>query len=191
GNELGAFVVLLAALFRVLERYNGAAGLFVASPRLIVGPASDPADAVPLLDAGEPGPTVRAYLNQLRDRVQRSYSYQDFPVAALAHNLHGERRMTNVGVRFDGLHDAWASADHDLSIEIRHRERYEIALTGRPTVFTLHYLQHLARHLRNVVAGFGALDAALDTVSLLDDEECARLRSQAAPVATRGTFLEQ
>lgn len=123
--------------------------------------------------------------------MQRSYSYQDFPIAALAHKLHGERRATNVGVRFDGLHEAWAAADYDLSIEIRHRERYEIVLTGRPTVFTLHYLQHVARHLRNVVAGFGALDAPLDTVSLLDDEERARLRSHAAPVAVQGTFLEQ
>ena len=191
GNALGAFVVLLAALFRVLGRYDGAAGLFVASPPLIAGPASGAAEPLPLLDAGAPGPTVRAYLNQLRDAVQRSYSYHDFPVAALAHKLHGERRATNVGVRFDGLHEAWASADYDLSIEIRHRERYEIVLTGRPTVFTLHYLQHLARHLRNVVAGFGALDAPLDTISLLDDEERARLRSQAASVAVDGTFLEQ
>ena len=174
----------------MLGRYDGAAGLFVASPPLIAGPASGAA-GLPLLDAGAPGPTVRAYLNQLRDAVQRSYSYQDFPVAALAHKLHGERRATNVGVRFDGLHEAWASADYDLSIEIRHRERYEIVLTGRPTVFTLHYLQHLARHLRNVVAGFGALDAPLDTISLLDDEERARLRSQAASVAVDGTFLEQ
>ncbi|KVU84586.1 hypothetical protein WK75_28755 [Burkholderia ubonensis] len=96
-----------------------------------------------------------------------------------------------MAVRFDGLHEAWASADYDLSIEIRHRARYEIVLTGRPTVFTLHYLQHVARHLRNVLAGFDALDAPLDTVSLLDDEERARLRARAEPVAVHGTFLEQ
>ncbi|WP_175666246.1 non-ribosomal peptide synthetase [Burkholderia ambifaria] len=191
GQALGAFVVLLAALFRVLGRYDGTAGLFVESPHLIVEPASGSADPVPLFDAIQPGPTVRAYLNQVRDRVQRSYSYQDFPIAALAHKLHGERRTTNVGVRFDGLHEDWASADHDLSIEIRHRERYEIVLTGRPTVFTLHYLQHVARHLRNVLAGFGTLDAPLDTVSLLDDDERARLRSHAVPVAVQGTFLAQ
>ncbi|KWC27411.1 hypothetical protein [Burkholderia ubonensis] len=82
-------------------------------------------------------------------------------------------------------------ADYDLSIEIRHRARYEIVLTGRPTVFTLHYLQHVARHLRNVLAGFDALDAPLDTVSLLDDEERAQLRAHAEPVAVHGTFLEQ
>ncbi|KWC98542.1 hypothetical protein WM34_10995 [Burkholderia ubonensis] len=96
-----------------------------------------------------------------------------------------------MAVRFDGLHEAWASADYDLLIEIRHRARYEIVLTGRPTVFTLHYLQHVARHLRNVLAGFDALDAPLDTVSLLDDEERARLRAHAEPVAVHGTFLEQ
>lgn len=191
GNELGAFVVLLAALFRVLARYGDTSAAFVETPGLVAAAARDLTDPVPLFDAIEPGPTVRAYLNQLRDTVQRSYSYQDFPVAALAHQLHGERRTTNVGVRFDGLHEAWAAADYDLSIEIRRRAGYEIVLTGRPTVFTLHYLRHLARHLGNVVAGFGALDAPLDTVSLLDDAERARLRAHAAPVAVRGTFLEQ
>ncbi|MEK2606901.1 amino acid adenylation domain-containing protein [Burkholderia arboris] len=191
GNELGAFVVLLAALFRVLGRYDGAAGLFVDTPRLIAEAANGSADSIPLLDAAQPGPTVRAYLNQVRDSVQRSYSYQDFPIAALAHKLRGARPATNVGVRFDGLHEAWTAGDYDLSIEIRHRACYEIVLTGRPTVFTLHYLQHVARHLRNVVAGFGALDAPLDTVSLLDDEERARLLAHAAPIAVDGTFLAQ
>ncbi|KWC52008.1 non-ribosomal peptide synthetase [Burkholderia ubonensis] len=191
GNELGAFVVLLAALFRVLGRYDATAGLFVDSPRLIAESAAASAGPVPLIGAARPGATVREYLNQVRDTVQRSYTYQDFPIAALAHRLHGETRATNVAVRFDGLHEAWASADYDLSIEIRHRARYEIVLTGRPTVFTLHYLQHVARHLRNLLAGFDALDAPLDTVSLLDDEERARLRAHAEPVAVQGTFLEQ
>ncbi|MFM0286807.1 amino acid adenylation domain-containing protein [Paraburkholderia megapolitana] len=191
GKDLSAFVVVLAAVFHVLRHYDTHSGLFMDSPHLIVEPAAETGGTVPLIDGIRSGATVREYLNQVRDRVQRSYSYQDFPIAALAHKLHGETPTTNVAIRFDGLHEASRTTDHDLSIEISHRAGYEIVLTGRPTVFTRHYLQHFARHLRNVLAGFDALDAPLDTVSLLDDEERARLRAQAAPVAVQGTFLAQ
>jgi amino acid adenylation domain-containing protein len=189
GKDLGAFVVLLTALFQVLRQHHGAPGLFVNTPHLGADAATAPADPVPLRDVYQPDATVRDTLNRVREQVQRSYAYQDFPIAALARKLHGDAPVTNVGVRFDGLHAAWTAADYDLSIEIRHHARYEIALTGRPTVFTLACLQHLARHLRTVLAGFGALDAPLDAVSLLDDEERARLLAQAAPVAVPGTFL--
>ncbi len=191
GKNLSAFVVLLTALFQVLRHYSATTSLFLDSPRLSAGPMAGPASAVPLSDASRPGATVRESLNQVRNGVQRSYSYQDFPIAALAHKLHGETRTTNVAIRFDGIHEDWPAANYDLLIEIRQRTRYELILTGRPTVFTRHYLEHFARHLGNVLAGFDQLDAPLDTVSLLDDDERARWRAQAAPVAVPGTFLEQ
>jgi len=183
GKDLNALVVLLAGLFRVIEKYTGSPDFFVDSPRLATENPSDFTGFIPLIAVPAAGATVREYLNRVRETVQGSYSYQDFPVTDFA------GKFSNVAIRFHGLHEP-EPASHDLTIAINRGERLEIALEANPAVFTLHFLQHFARHWRNAVAGFRDLDLPLGSVSLLDEEERLRLRPSTESVRVDRTVLE-
>ncbi len=183
GKDLNALVILLAGLFRVIETYSGVSDFFVDSPRLATEGPSEFAGFIPLIGVPTEGATVREYLNRVRETVQGSYSYQDFPVTDFG------RKSTNAAIRFDGLHEP-AEGRHDLSIAIRGGDGFTVTLHANPAVFTLHFLQHFARHWRNVISGFRDLDRALASVSLLDDAEKVRLLPSAESVRVDRTVLE-
>ena len=196
-NALSTFVILLAALFRVLEKYSGSHDCFVRTPRLATERGPEPteefAGSIPLIAISSAGLTVREYLNRVREMVQGSYTYQEFPVDDFARMLPRKKPATNVEIHFEGLHEpasTHCAPDSDLWIVIRGSDRIAIALHANPKIFTLHFLEHFARHWRNVVAEFGALDSPIEAVSLLDQAEKLRLLSQADAVRVDGTALE-
>lgn len=192
GSDLSAFVILVGGIFCVLEKYSASSNVFADSPRLATEAHSGFSDLVPLIGPPDRGLTVRGYLNRIREMVQGSYSYQDFPIGDFAQRICNNRPLSNVFVRFDKLHEpARASANHDLNITISGGEAFGIALEANPAVFTLHFLKHFARHLRNVIVAFANLDQPLSSVSLLDDEEKLRLCPPVERVPVDGTVLER
>lgn len=188
-GETGRFVILLAALFRVLERYSGAKKCFVDSPRLLAQSQSEFGGAIPLMAESSAGLTVREYLNQVRTMVQETYAYQDFPVNDFAATLLPHRPATNILLQWEGLHEP-ASGSYDLTISVSRGSTLALALEGNPNLFHLHFLQNFSRHLTNVIAGFAELDSPLDGISLLDEAERLRLTTRAAAVPVKGTFLD-
>ena len=188
-GETGRFVILLAALFRVLERYSGAKDCFVDSPRLLTEPQPEFEGAIPLIAESSAGLTVREYLNQVRTMVQETYAYQDFPVSDFAATLLQHRPATNILLQWEGLHLP-ASGSYDLTISANRGSTLALTLEGNPNLFTLHFLQYFARHLTHVIAGFAELDSPLDGISLLDEAERLRLTTRAAAIPVNGTFLD-
>jgi amino acid adenylation domain-containing protein/non-ribosomal peptide synthase protein (TIGR01720 family) len=188
-GETGRFVILLAALFRVLERYSGAKDCFVDTPRLVAEPRPEFEGAIPLIAASSSGLTVREYLNQVRATVQETYAYQDFPVSDFASTMLQHRPATNILLQWEGLHGP-ASGTYDLTITAHRGSTLALTLEGNPNLFTLHFLEHFARHLTHVIAGFAKLDSSLDGVSLLDEAETLRLTARVALVPVIGTFLD-
>jgi amino acid adenylation domain-containing protein/non-ribosomal peptide synthase protein (TIGR01720 family) len=192
-NALGAFVILLAAIFQVLRVYTGAQTLFVDSPRLITGREPENGDQLPLLAADAAGITVREHLKIVREIVAQSYSYQDFPIGQFVEGFLKRKPLpaTNLCVHFESVHQSAAALDgYDLAIAISRAASLEIRLQANPTAFTMHYLQHFSRHLRNVIAGYRDLDRPLDRVALIDAEERCRLTPPAETARVDGTVVD-
>jgi len=188
-GETGSFIILLAALFRVLGQYSGAKGCFVDAPHLLAEPRTKFSGEIPLIAESYAGPTVREYLNQVRTIVQETYAYQDFPVSDFAATLLPRHPQTNVLVQWEGLHEP-AAGSHDLIISAHRGSTPALTLTGNPNLFTLHFLQNFARHLTHAIAGLAELDSPLESISLLDETERLRLTARAAATPVRGTFLD-
>jgi amino acid adenylation domain-containing protein/non-ribosomal peptide synthase protein (TIGR01720 family) len=194
GNDLAIFVVVLAAVFQVLQKYTGRESVFVDSPRLLTGPESEYHEPVPLVAGGCFAGSVRDFLNYVREIVAESYSYQEFPIREFAENFLKLRScpVSNVLIRFEGIHEPAIQADnYDLAITITPGRPVKIELRANHRVFTQHYVNHFGRHLGNVLAGYRNGDLPLALVPFIDDEERRRLvgAPQAAPV--EGTVLDR
>ncbi|HEY6927895.1 MAG TPA: amino acid adenylation domain-containing protein, partial [Steroidobacteraceae bacterium] len=191
GKTVNALVVVLSALAHVLRTYSNIGSVFIDTPRLAGELASAHADCIPLVMPPSRDATVREYLNLVREVVQGSYTYQDFPIADFARKLLETTRATNVYVRFEEIHeDAAPSPQHDLTIAIRRNPTLEISLRANERVFTHHYLEHLGRHLRNVIAGLGDLDKPLKSIALLDEQERYKLQQSSQRFPVSGTVLD-
>jgi len=191
GKSLNSLVVVLSALGCVLRRYSNATSIALDTPRLAGESSSAHADCIPLLLPEPRDATVRDYLNEVREVVQGSYTYQDFPIAEFARKVLERTPTTNVYVRFEEVHENTApSSHHELTIIVRHNPGLEISLSGNERVFTRHYLEHLGRHLRNVITALSGLDTPLKSVALIDDEERRALQQPPEPFPVSGTVLD-
>lgn len=191
GKNLNALVVVLSALAHVLRRYSNASSLFVDTPRLAGDSPPTDQDCIPVLLATPTGGTVREYLNQVRESVQGSYTYQDFPLSPFAHKLLKRTPTTNVYVRFEELHESCAPrSHHDLVVRIRRGGGFRLSLRGDERVFTCHYLEHLGRHLRNCIAALAAVDAPLKSISMIDAEERRKFQHSTQRSPLQGTVLD-
>lgn len=182
GKDTGVFVVVLAAVFHVLHVYSGAETLCADSPYLSSGDEQD--GSVPLIFDYDGSLSVRAHLDRVRDLVAQSYTYQEFPLREFAAGtLDRNPPTSNVLVQSPGMHAlipvTVTGADYDLAINIdRDNGRLSVRLEGRKSVFSQQFLENFSRHLSRALAGLADLDAAIGTISLIDEAERHKLLEQ-------------
>jgi amino acid adenylation domain-containing protein/non-ribosomal peptide synthase protein (TIGR01720 family) len=185
GAELGRFVVLLAALARVLAAEGDGRSILVDAPPLADAPhAGEPVPLVlPLLFQG----TVRDLLTAVRDVVSDSYAHQDFPVRRL---VPGAAPPAPILVTCPALHGVVASfvrRDASVALQptgVRVRHRGGAAAAGA-----------LAARIDRALAAFADRDRALAAIELLSNDErtaalaCGRGPDIAWPEATIWTLF--
>ncbi|HEV7473224.1 MAG TPA: hypothetical protein VGN90_04190, partial [Pyrinomonadaceae bacterium] len=193
GKDAGVFVVVLAAVFHVLQVYSGAETLCADSPYL--SSSDEQGGSVPLIFDYDGGLSVRAHLDRVRDLVAQSYTYQEFPLREFAAGaLDRNLPTTNILVQSPGMHAlipvSAARDDYDLSINIqRDNARLSVRLEGRGSVFSWQFLENFGRHLSRALAGLTDLDAAIGTISLIDEAERYKLLEEWAWTRGEGRSL--
>jgi len=178
GNDLAAFVILLGALKHALHLYTGATMICVDSPVLRAGSRSDFDLKIPLIGQVDPNFTVQRYLDQIRQAVAQSYTYQDFPVEAVWETLlkRSQQLTTNVLIWSPAIHDhPENAASYDLVAEIRLSPKLQIILRGKSSTFAQPFLENFGRHVGNLLSGYRDLQNPLGQVSAADEAERARL----------------
>jgi amino acid adenylation domain-containing protein/non-ribosomal peptide synthase protein (TIGR01720 family) len=179
GKDIGAFVVVLAAVFQVLRIYSGAKTFFADSPGFSEG-GDQRSGRVPLILAYDATLTVRDYLDRVREVVAQSYTYQDLPLREFAELvLKRDLPNTNVLIQLPGVHDPLpapeAIASYDLVITIHRDRKLSILLEGRATLLSARFLENFGRHLGDAIAGLRNFEVAIGSVSLIDEAEQTRL----------------
>jgi len=170
GKDIGAFVVVLAAVFQLLRIYSGAKTVFADSPGFSEG-GDEQSCRVPLIFAYDAALTVCDYLAEVRDLVAQSYTYQDFPLREFAEAvLKRDLSSTNVLIQLPGIHEPLAAreafANYDLVITIHRNPTLSILLEGRASVLSAEFLENFGRHLSNAIAGLKNFDVSISSVSL-------------------------
>ncbi len=182
GKDAGIFVVVLAAIFHLTKIYTGERTAVLDSPPFASVPHGGLTGTVPLIVEVGDTFTVREHLNHVREVVMGSYTHQDALFGETAGRwLRRRRPATNVLVSYRGLHgEVGDAAAYHLKIEVRRASRLSVALTGRAGVLDAHYLEHFGRHLKNLLAAYGDMNARLEDVPLIDEAEQEKLLNEYA-----------
>jgi len=178
GNELAAFVVVLGAIDHALHLYTGANTICVDSPLLRAGSSSDFNSTIPLIVSIDRNATVQQYLDQIRQTVAGSYTYQDFPIDTVWETLlkRSSQPSTNVLVWSEAIHDRLKSdAPYDLVAEIKLSSKLHIVLRGKSPVLAKPFLENFGRHIGNILSGYSDLQKPFGEVNATDEAERDRL----------------
>ena len=172
GQDLGLFVLVLAALDYVLYQYTGNPVVQVDVPPLAGGETR----RVPLIVEVDPQAPLRAFLGQVRQVVADSYSHQDFPIDQVETALldRAAAARSNVALYFPAIHQA-AAPVADWVVEIERGDRLEIRLCGRRGAYGQAFAECFGRHLEQALAGLGEVERSLGAVDLVGAAERRRL----------------
>ena len=180
GQDIGILVVVVSAIAYLLHKYTGAPVIQIDSPPLkqrLEAAYADSAVPLILLPASEGNRSIRDYLNQTRDIVAGSYSFQNFPIRQVAGVLlRKPEPKTNVAVVFPAIHDSTPAVDeYDLCVIISRDPDLRVQFRGNARAFSCAYLQAFARHCGNVLQSYGSLSLPLAKVGLMTDAERERI----------------
>ena len=176
GQDIAAFVILLSAVYRALHLYTNANVISVDAPQLQSDSGND--SLIPLIAHVLTNQTVELFLNQVRQTVADSYTYQGISISAVAEIILKRQSSfkTNVFVSCAGIHKFRPyNPAYDLAIEIQTGSKPGYVLYCKPESFSQSFLQGFARHLANIVSEFTNLQKSLVEVSGIDVFERERL----------------
>jgi len=118
-DDSGLFVCVLAALGIVLGKYSWQERVVINSPVFGEG-KSEVIQDIPLIMEPKNGSVLKGYLNNINTTVRACYSYQDLPLEA-AIGVSTEQ-LSNVLVRYEGIHRQAVAGQYDLALSISRKE---------------------------------------------------------------------
>ena len=177
GGDTGQFTVMTAALHLLLTRYAGETVSVFKTPLLAgAAPGDGLAGEVALVvpAAAEPE-TLRDLLNRVREIVEKSYTYQSFPVDVLLKEVSNLDfgALSNVLVCAPAIHEQHPDQDRfDLVLEMDFAAG-GIQLTARynASLFDALFVERFLAHGEALLLQFDRLGAPLRAIKLLDQAE--------------------